>query len=234
MLKGNPQLDQTRIDNFDLRLEHFPNLGEVLSASVFFKRFTDPIEQNTVLEAVNTELTWSNLPYANVWGLELEGRKDFGNLTETPFLKDLTLSGNISFIRSASRIWRNELETIRAQNPLQTETRPLFGQAPYILNGALTYTNDSTGMAATVAFNVQGPKVLLVTLGALPNVMQQPTPTLDFSLGKMLGDHVRLGFKARNLINPRDRKTHLYNGVHYDWNSFTRGRTYSLSVSYNI
>ncbi len=144
MLKGNPQLDQTRIDNFDLRLEHFPNLGEVLSASVFFKRFTDPIEQNTVLEAVNTELTWSNLPYANVWGLELEGRKDFGNLTETPFLKDLTLSGNISFIRSASRIWRNELETIRAQNPLQTETRPLFGQAPYILNGALTYNNDST------------------------------------------------------------------------------------------
>ena len=234
VLKGNPQLDQTRIDNFDLRLEHFPNLGEVLSASVFFKRFTDPIEQNTVLEAVNTELTWSNLPYANVWGLELEGRKDFGNLTETPFLKDLTLSGNISFIRSASRIWRNELETIRAQNPLQTETRPLFGQAPYILNGALTYTNDSTGMAATVAFNVQGPKVLLVTLGALPNVMQQPTPTLDFSLGKMLGEHVRLGFKARNLINPRDRKTHLYNGVHYDWNSFTQGRTYSLSVSYNI
>jgi TonB-dependent receptor len=234
VLKGNPQLDQTRIDNFDLRLEHFPNLGEVLSASVFFKRFTDPIEQNTVLEAVNTELTWSNLPYANVWGLELEGRKNFSNLTETPFLKDLTLSGNISVIRSASRIWRNELETIRAQNPLQAETRPLFGQAPYILNGVLTYANDSTGLSATVAYNVQGPKVLLVTLGSLPNVMQQPTPTLDFSMSKLLGDHVRIGFKARNLLNPRDRKTHLYNGVYYDWNSFTRGRTYSLSLSYRI
>ena len=234
VLKGNPQLDQTRIDNFDLRLEHYPNLGEVISASVFFKRFTDPIEQNTVLEAVNTELTWSNLPYANVWGLEFEGRKNFGTFTEARFLKDLTLSGNVSFIRSASRIWRNELETIRAQNPLQAETRPLFGQAPYIINGVLTYNNDSTGLTATMAYNIQGPKVLLVTLGSLPNVMQQPTPTLDFSLGKTLGEHLRVGFKARNLLNPRDRKTHLYNGVYYDWNSFTRGRTYSLSISYRI
>ena len=234
VLKGNPQLDQTRIDNFDLRLEHFPNLGEVISASVFYKRFTDPIEQNTVLEAVNTELTWSNLPYANVWGVEFEGRKNFGNLTEDRFLKHLSLSGNVSIIRSASRIWRNELMTIRAQNPMQTETRPLFGQAPYILNGVLTYNNDTTGLNATLAFNVQGPKVLLVTLGSLPNVMQQPTPTLDFGMGKMLGENLRLGFKARNILNPRDRKTHLYNGELYDWNSFTRGRTYSLSLSYNI
>lgn len=234
VLKGNPQLDQTRIDNFDLRLEHYPNLGEVISASVFYKRFTDPIEQNTVLEAVNTELTWSNLPYANVWGLEIEGRKNLGNLTESRLLKHFSVSGNVSFIRSASRIWRNELLTIRAQNPMQTETRPLFGQAPYIINGVLTYNNDTTGLTATLAYNVQGPKVLLVTLGSLPNVMQQPTPALDFSMGKMLGDHLRVGFKARNILNPRDRKTHLYNGMLYDWNSFTRGRTYSISLTYNI
>ena len=234
VLKGNPGLQQTRIDNLDLRLEHFPNLGEVISASVFYKRFTDPIEQNTVLEAVNTELTWSNLPYANVVGLELEGRKNFSNFTDARFWRDLSLSGNVSFIRSASRIQRAELETIRAQNPMQTETRPLFGQAPYILNGVLSYNNDSAGFNATIAYNVQGPKVFLVTLGSLPNVMQQPTPILDFSMGKMLGDHLRVGFKARNLLNPRDRKTHLYNGRLYDWNSFTRGRTYSISLSYRI
>ena len=41
-LKGNPDLGETTIDNVDLRLERFPNLGEVVSASVFYKRFTDP------------------------------------------------------------------------------------------------------------------------------------------------------------------------------------------------
>lgn len=233
-LKGNPALDQTRIDNFDLRLEHFPQLGEVVSASVFYKRFTDPIEQTQVLEAVNEEITWSNVPYANVWGLEFEGRKDLANVTETPFLRDLTVSGNITFIRSAARIWENELLGIRAQNPLQAETRPLFGQAPYIVNGMLTYVNDSADFVTTLAFNVQGPKVLIVTQGALPNVMQQPTPTLDLSMAKGFGERFRFGFKARNLLNPRDRKTHEYNGVLYDWNSFTRGRTYSISLSYSI
>ena len=234
VLKGNPSLNQTRIDNYDVRLEHFPNLGEVLSASVFYKRFTDPIEQNTVLEAVNTELTWSNLPYANVWGIEFEGRKQLGNLTDARFIRNLSIAGNISFIRSASRIWQEELETIWAQDPTHPETRPLFGQAPYIINTNLTYVNDSAGFNANVAFNVQGPKVFLVTLGALPNVMQQPTPTLDFSCGKNLGEHFSIGFKARNILNPRDRRTHFFNGQHYDWNSFTRGRTYSISLSYRV
>ena len=234
VLKGNPALEQTRIDNLDLRLEHYPNLGEVLSTSLFFKRFTDPIEQNTVLEAVNTELTWSNLPYAHVWGVEFEGRKNLGNVTDARFIRNLSVGGNVSFIRSASRIKRDELEAIRAQNPMQSETRPLFGQAPYIVNTTLTYFNDSTGLTATLAYNVQGPKVLLVTLGALPNVMQQPTPMLDLSVGKMISDNLRLGFKARNILNPRDRKTHLYNGELYDWNSFTRGTTYSISLSYSI
>lgn len=234
VLKGNPALNQTRIDNYDLRLEHFPNLGEVLSASLFYKRFTDPIEQNTVLEAVNTELTWSNLPYANVWGIEFEGRKNLGNLTDQRFIRNLSIAGNVSFIRSASKIWQEELETIWAQDPTHPETRPLFGQAPYIINTNLTYVSDSADFNATVAFNVQGPKVFLVTLGALPNVMQQPTPTLDFSCGKNLGEHFSIGIKARNMLNPRDRRTHLFNGQHYDWNSFTRGRTYSISLNYRI
>jgi TonB-dependent receptor len=234
VLKGNPGLQQTSIDNFDLRLEHFPHLGEVVSASVFYKRFNNPIEQNTVLEAVNTELTWSNLSYADVWGLEFEGRKRLSQFTDARFIKDLTVSGNVSFIRSASRIPEAELETIRAQDPDHPDTRPLFGQAPYIVNGVLSYQNDSAGWFATMAYNVQGPKVFLVTLGALPNVMQQPTPMLDFSIGKELGENLRVGFKARNLLNPRDRRTHFFNGEHYDWNSFTRGRTYSLSLSYSI
>ena len=89
VLKGNPGLQQTRIDNFDLRLEHFPNLGEVVSASVFYKRFTDPIEQNTVLEAVNTELTWSNLPYANVVGPRDRGPEELLQLHRRPVLAGL-------------------------------------------------------------------------------------------------------------------------------------------------
>ena len=233
-LKGNPGLGQTSIDNIDLKLEHYPTLGEMVSAGVFYKHFNSPIEQTQVQEAVNEELTWSNVPYADVVGIEFDAKKNLGNVTDAPFLRDLSISGNVTLIRSAVKIPEAELEGIRAQDPNHPDTRALFGQAPYIVNGVLTYINDSADFVSTLSFNVQGPKVFLVTQGALPNVMQQPTPTLDLSIGKGWGEHFRVGFKARNLINPRNRQTHLFNGVQYDWSSFTEGRTYSISLSYSI
>lgn len=232
VLKGNPALDETKIDNFDLRLERYPNLGEVMSLSVFYKRFTDPIEQTSVLAAVNTEYTWTNIPYANVWGLELEGRKDLGNVT--PALQGFGLSGNITLIKSEARIWEDELQAIRGTDPLHPETRPLFGQSPYIVNAMLTYSNDSSKVNAAASFNIQGQKLLLVTEGGAPDIYQQPTPTLDFSLSKGFGENVRLRFRARNLLNPVDRKTYFFNDVHYNWLANTRGRTYSLTLSYSI
>jgi TonB-dependent receptor len=232
VLKGNPELDETKVDNFDLRLERYPNLGEVLSMSVFYKRFTDPIEQTSVLAAVNTEYTWSNIPYANVWGLEFEGRKNLASLS--PALSGFGVSGNVTLIKSEARIWEDELRGIRATDPLHPETRPLFGQSPYIVNAMLTYQNDSANVAAAASFNVQGQKLLLVTEGGTPDIYQQPTPTLDVNFTKGFGEHFKLRLRARNLLNPVDRKTYEFNGGSYNWLANTRGRTYSLTLSYSI
>jgi TonB-dependent receptor len=232
VLKGNPELDETKVDNFDLRLERYPNLGEVLSMSVFYKRFTDPIEQTSVLAAVNTEYTWSNIPYANVWGLEFEGRKSLASLS--PALSGFGVSGNVTLIKSEARIWEDELRGIRATDPLHPETRPLFGQSPYIVNAMLTYQNDSANVAAAVSFNVQGEKLLLVTEGGTPDIYQQPTPTLDVNLTKGFGENFKLRLRGQNLLNPLDRKTYEFNGASYNWLANSRGRTYSVTLSYSI
>lgn len=232
VLKGNPLLDETKIDNFDLRIEHYPALGEVLSASVFFKRFTDPIEQTTVLEAVNTEYTWSNVPYANVFGLEFEGRKGLGSVHEA--LAPFTLSANVTFIRSRAVIFEEELNVIRNTDPMHPDTRPLFGQSPYIINAMLAYQNDSLDFNASIAFNVQGEKLVLATVGGLPDIYQQPTPAMDVTLTKNIGEHFGVRFRARNLINPVDRKTYTFQGVSYDWLANTSGRNFALTLSYRI
>ena len=231
-LKGNPDLGETTIDNVDLRLERFPNLGEVLSASVFYKRFTDPIEQTSVLAAVNTEYTWSNVPYANVWGLEFEGRKQLGNMT--PALDNFSLSGNVTLIKSEARIWDDELAMIRATDPNHPDTRPLFGQSPYIVNAMLNYQGDSAKFNAAVAFNVQGDKLFLVTEGGAPDIYQRPTPQLDVNLSQRLGDNFSVRFRARNLLNPVNRMTYTFQGVDYNWLANTQGRTYALSLSYTL
>ena len=231
-LSGNPDLGETTIDNIDLRLERFPNLGEVVSASVFYKRFTDPIEQTSVLAAVNTEYTWSNVPFANVWGLEFEGRKQLGNVS--PALDNFSLSGNVTLIKSEARIWDDELEVIRATDPNHPDTRPLFGQSPYIVNAMLNFQGDSAKLNAAVAFNVQGDKLFLVTEGGAPDIYQRPTPQLDFNVSQRLGNNFSIRFRARNLLNPLDQKTYTFQGVDYNWLANTRGRTYSLSLSYTL
>ncbi len=232
VLKGNPLLDGTKIDNFDLRLETYPNLGEVFSASLFYKRFTDPIEQTSVIEAVNTEYTWANVPYANVVGLELETKTNLGNYLEGAGAWNV--SANLTFIRSRTAIFEEELNVIRNTDPMHPDTRPLFGQAPYIVNAIVTYAPDSSNFNATVAFNVQGEKLILTTSGGLPDIYQQPTPSLDFRMSQRIGEHFSLGIRARNLLNPVNRKTYLFNDQYYDWLSFTTGRSFRLSLAYSI
>ena len=41
------QLRQSHSDNFDLRLEWYPQAGEVVSVNAFYKKFKDPIEMVT-------------------------------------------------------------------------------------------------------------------------------------------------------------------------------------------
>jgi outer membrane receptor protein involved in Fe transport len=65
--RGNPDLTRTRVDNFDLRWEWFVQPGELLSASVFYKDFTDPIRRlPTSIEAAPGCTGWSSKP-ASAW-----------------------------------------------------------------------------------------------------------------------------------------------------------------------
>jgi hypothetical protein len=131
-------------------------------------------------------------------------------------------------------IFEEELNVIRNTDPMHPKTRPLFGQSPYIVNAMLNYQNDSLDFNASIAFNVQGEKLVLATIGGLPDIYQQPTPTLDVTLTKNIGDHFGLRLRARNLINPVNRKTYLFQGEYYDWLANTAGRNFALTLSYRI
>lgn len=231
-LKGNPKLDATKVDNFDLRIEHFPRGGNAISFTVFYKRFTDPIEQQAVLQAINTELTWANIPYANVIGAEFDFKQNFAFIS--PKLEPLQFSANLSLIRSRARLAEEELNFTRLTDPQHEDVRPLFGQSPYIVNTMLSYTNDSTGWSTALSFNVQGEKLILIYVGGAPDIYQQPQPTLDFTLRKLFKNNIQLGFKAQNILAPDNRKTYEFKGELYDWNTFNLGRTYSFSIAYRI
>ena len=76
---GNPDLERTKIDNYDIRWEVFPELGGVVAISGFYKKFHKPIEQ-IIQPAAEVRITYENAQAANNYGLELEVRQNLSIL----------------------------------------------------------------------------------------------------------------------------------------------------------
>ena len=70
---GNPHLERTLIDNYDVRWEWFPSINDVYAVSLFVKNFDNPIER--VIKNYNGEITFQNVDFAFVRGIELEARR---------------------------------------------------------------------------------------------------------------------------------------------------------------
>ncbi|MEM9981501.1 MAG: TonB-dependent receptor, partial [Bacteroidota bacterium] len=173
---GNPDLERTLIDNFDLRWEVFPSFDELISASVFYKTLQNPIERVTNPTAANPEINMRNVDEAIVYGFEVEVRKNLGFIAKPLF--PFSIGANFSLIRSQIDINPLELQSIRATVPTADEQRVMFGQSPYIVNAYLSFRNEK-GTQASINFNVQGERLALVTDGGTPDIFEQPRPMLD-------------------------------------------------------
>lgn len=233
LLVGNPNLERTLIDNFDVRWEWYPTPGEVISVSGFYKDFDGPIEKVIEPRAGGSvqELTFRNVPRARALGLEFELRKNLGFIG--PFFEPFQLGMNASLIRSEVDIDPAELALLRSVVPDRSADRPLYGQSPYAVNGELAYLNDSLGIKASLSYNIFGERIAVVG-GINPDIYEQPRGLLNFSISKSLGNRWSARIRANNLLNPEYKFTQDYEGEEYIYQLFTVGRTYSLSFTYNI
>lgn len=228
-LLGNPGLKRTRIDNLDMRWEYFISAGEKIVFSVFYKDFTSPIELANNPEAKNGEWVFQNVDFARVSGVEIEVRK---RLTFVNALRDLSVGGNLSLIRSMAGIPASELENIRFHEPEAPAVRPLFGQAPYLVNAFVSYGNEK-GMQAQLSYNVQGPRLFLVQVGAMPDVYEQPFHQLNLTFSRRLGQFA-LSFGAENLLNSTRKRSITYRNREYVFQAFQPGRRFSVGLSYEL
>lgn len=189
-ISGNPDLETTRIQNVDVRWEWFPTDEEVLAASVFYKRFTDPIEQ-AIVSAAQGDILYVNAPQADVIGIELEGRVALGRIT--PALDRLRLATNVSFIES-------EVDFGGAPGPQTNDSRELQGQSPYVVNVALTWLAPF-GTELTGLYNVAGRRLVEVGFNQLPDTYEQPFHRVDLTLGRELAEGWKLKAAISNLLD---------------------------------
>ena len=67
--RGNPDLERSQIDNYDLRWEWFRRPGEVFAASVFYKEIIDPIERQFI-DQEGKKITFENRESGTLLGFE--------------------------------------------------------------------------------------------------------------------------------------------------------------------
>lgn len=212
---GNPDLKRTRITNYDLRVETYPNPGEVFAVSAFFKHFENPIEIFYRLTDAN-EVFYDNAPEADLFGIELEGRK---NVTER-----LQLVANFSYILSESRMDPD------ASNRVPNLERPMVGQSPYVVNASAFYSIPSWNMDLSLSYNTFGERI--VTVGKREqqyDEYEQPFHSLGAKVDYKLG-LVGLSLEASNLLGDDT----VYKQGPATTFRYSPGRTFKMGIKLSL
>jgi outer membrane receptor protein involved in Fe transport len=229
--RGNPELNRTSIHNLDLRWEWFPRAGELLSASVYYKAFSDPIERTFLPESVDQGIvTYRNRGSATVYGVELEARKRLDEVA--PWLEHMQVGGNLTL--TESRIDRTEdvLDLLRRFRDNPDETRQLQGQSPFILNLNAGYDNPETGTSVNVFFNRFGDRLQTVSANGV-DIFERARSTLDINASQRLLRGVTVSASVKNVLNSEQVVSQVFKGTEFVNDQRPLGRTVSVGVSYS-
>ena len=136
-IEGNPNLKNASVHNVDVKWEYYPSNGEVISVSVFYKKFINPIESKAVVGTSGSTFSFANAYQSDVAGVEIELKKSFVN-AKNYFIKHLGLMANASYIYSKVNLGK--------ENIGQSDNRPLQGQSPYSINAGIFFEDKELGL----------------------------------------------------------------------------------------
>ncbi len=227
---GLEQMNITKINNFDLRFEHYPSSGELLAVSAFMKDFRDPIAKRFSTPSDPREITWENIDKGMVLGTEVEIRKSLGFLGG--FAENFEVTTNFSYIMS--EIYDEATVNDEDINKQTVDKKPFQGQSPYLFNFILGYKNRDLGLSSNINFNVSGDRLAIVGFKSMPDIYESAFPLLNFSLSKEINNIFTVSLSADNLLNSAYKRTQTLGDDEYIISSYKVGRSYGLSVSFNL
>ena len=232
---GNIDIRPTYIDNFDIRYEAFGENSQLFAISAFYKNLTDPIEIAFVAASFSNYKPL-NLETANVFGLEIELRKDLSTLFS--MLENWRINFNGSYIISDEKYSEDELKLRRLglrEGQSVGTSRPLQGQSPYLINAGLEYKNQDKGFQGGLFYNVQGKTLQVVGNGFYPDVYTIPFNSLNFNFIKQLRKNRTLTFKVTNLLDDNRESQFIGYKQEREYFSFRQiGRTFSINYSFRF
>jgi outer membrane receptor protein involved in Fe transport len=196
--RGNPDVERTRIDNYDVRWEFYPDAGEMISISGFYKDFDRPIIEKLITPVSGRcDIIFDNVGRARNYGAEIEVRKSLGFLPDP--LSRLSVGANVTLVHSIA-----EYVPFEGGGVLEL---PLQGQSDYLANVNLLYA-DEGGVQASILVNAFGDRIVrygeAVNSGGvaqqIPHVVEQGRITVDAKLQRRIG-RFSVSLSGRNLTD---------------------------------
>lgn len=235
---GNASLTRSYIENLDLRYEMYPGRGQLFTVTGFYKYFDTPIERY-MFQTSENQIYYRNANFGHVYGGELEFRVNMGAVLRkdsVKFLNNLTLFSNLSLIKSEVNV--------EGINPAVPNTRPMQGQAPYLLNAGISYIDNERAYSITAMVNRVGERIYIVGNDIIPNRWENARTIVDLQFTKsFLKNRLELRFNIKDLLHPdwvvyykgSDREKNGYQ-KDIDYVNFKRnyGTTYSFLIAYKF
>jgi outer membrane receptor protein involved in Fe transport len=227
---GNIDLEQTNVDNIDLRYEAFGSGGQSFSISGFYKYFQNPIELESFSNLAPNNFQPKNIAEsADLMGIEIEANKNLSFLGD--MFSGFNASTNVTLVNS--EVERSNSEAV----PEDEKMRPMVGQSPFVVNTSVSYRGMENGWEATASFNRQAKKLLIAGFGSNSDVYDQPFNSLNFKTSKKFGvnNRFKFSFGVDNILG--DNREQLYESFSGDtgiFESFNPGRVMTLGFSASL
>lgn len=250
---GNIDLDQTVINNFDLRYEYYITPTELFSVAAFYKQFDGHIEMVSFVTAPDN-IKPRNSGDADVMGVEFEMRKavmksdsvlsyggGFASNLKT-IASRLFVTTNVSLVKSSV-----DMQSVVVDNNKTTEydirkasardgedvktTRRMSGQSPYAVNFVLSYKLSKKNGNLSLAYNVQGEQLTIIGSGLVPDVYTLPFHSLNLNVYEFFGEKKRskVTFSLNNILD--EDRTLVYKSYKAQDQIFT---SYKPGVQFGI
>jgi TonB-dependent receptor len=198
--RGNPDLNHTTADNYDLRYEYFPRPSEQFMIGLFYKNIQNPIEFG-MMNGYGQDIFYMPMNFgdANNFGMEADLIKYFSwfgikaNYTYT--------SSNIT----TTKMKVTENPDTEAETNIVTEyvnqTRPLYGQAGQVVNFSLLFRDKRNIWDGQLAFAYTGDRLVIVSRYVDEDSWQAGYMSMDASVERRFESGLAFFAKVSNLLD---------------------------------
>jgi len=244
VVAGSLYLENSEIDNIDLRFEYYWGLNQFATFGLFMKDINKPIEE-VVNESGDLIITsFQNVPSAELTGFEIEYERVFDELfSGFSWANSKEFMLKINFTQTESEVVygpndvyiNSQGASVPASNLfLNGRDTRLQGQSDQIANLQFGFDDLQNGSSATLIVNYVSDRVRARGIDVLPDVIEEPPLLVDFVYSRDISfndSDLTVSVEMRNLLD-EEYYAAMADTAIYD--QYDLGRSISLGFKFNF